>query len=173
MWPKHRSGIMVAGLIAKDDSKAAPGPPSCGSSWLVLRRRPQASFAPRRQRLRPGQCTRLALQHIQIVFEIEHLLVTLRAALMKRDYAPFVANLNMAGVQPHLHRPAWLGGDRIEIRPHPHATQPIDPREANLRQLEALLSQRQQIGALLDHRCADRLTAAGYQPLVIIVAGSY
>ena len=70
---------------------------------------------------------------------------------------PFIAHFDVARIKPDLDRLAGRRRNRIEIGPHPHAAQPIHARKRDLRQLEALLGQRQQMRALLDHRRAHRL----------------
>ncbi len=51
----------------------------------IITRRQESALPPRGQWLRTDQRTRLALQHVEIMFEIEHLLMTLVAALVARD----------------------------------------------------------------------------------------
>jgi hypothetical protein len=58
----------------------------------------------------------------------------------------------------------------MQIGPHPHAAQSIHAREQDLRQLEALLRQRQQMRALLDHRRPHYLAAPGYPTLLVFAA---
>jgi hypothetical protein len=60
---------------------------------------------------------------------------------------------------------------RIEIGPHPHAPEAINARERGLRQLEAVLDQRQQMLSFRDHRYTHRLTASGDLTPFILAAG--
>ena len=48
---------------------------------------PQSFFPPRRERLGAGQRARLALQHIQVVLQVEHLLLTSVIAFVAGDAA--------------------------------------------------------------------------------------
>src|SRR5208282_6735973 len=127
----------------------------------IVTLRPQSAFPPRRERLRSDERARLSLQHVEIVFQVENLLLALVAALVTRDAAACVPNFHGARIEPYLDRLAGFGRSRIEIGPHPHAAEPVHPRERDLGQLETVLSERQQMRPLFDHRRSHRLTVSG------------
>ena len=97
----------------------------------IITLRPQSPLAPRGQWLRADQRTRLAFQHVQIMFEIEHLLAAFVAALVAGDAAALIAYFDMTRIKPHLDRLAGRRRRRIKIGPHPHAAQAIDARKTD------------------------------------------
>src|SRR5271167_1585033 len=62
----------------------------------IVTGRPPSSLPPRRERFGSGQRARLALEHIQIMFQLRHLLMAFVTALVARDAAALVANLHPA-----------------------------------------------------------------------------
>src|SRR6202012_331133 len=78
----------------------------------------------------------------------------------------------MTWINSRLDRLAGRGRLRIEIGPHPHATQAIDARKTDFHWLEVLLGQWQQMRAFFDHRRADGLGMSGdLTPLVFMTGG--
>src|ERR1700737_5191520 len=118
-------------------------------------------MTPRRQRLRSDKRARLALQHVEIMFEIEHLLIALVTTLMAGEAAPFVPDLDATRIEPDLDRFADINWSGIKVGSHPDAAQPIDPRERDIGQVEAMLGEWQQMRAFFDHQRAHRLTLTG------------
>src|SRR6266852_6550347 len=57
---------------------------------LVVAVRPATSSTPLLQRLAAGEGARLVLEHVQVVFEVEHVLIPAVAAGMTCDAAAFV-----------------------------------------------------------------------------------
>src|SRR6516165_8714000 len=70
----------------------------------IITGRPESALPPRRQRLRTDQPTRLAFQHVEIMCEIEHLLMAFVAALVTCEGAAFIADLDVARMEPHRDR---------------------------------------------------------------------
>jgi hypothetical protein len=88
------------------------------------------------------------------MLQLQDLLLTSVAAFMAGEAAALVANLQVAGTQPHLDGLAYYGRHRIKVGAHTHAAQSIDPRKADFLQFEVLLGQRQQVRAFLKHGLA-------------------
>ena len=63
---------------------------------------PAPCLAPLGQCRRSGQCAGLALQHIQVVLQIEHLLLAAEAAFVASHAPPFVPQLDRIGVDASL-----------------------------------------------------------------------
>jgi hypothetical protein len=76
------------------------------------------------------------------MFEVEHLLVALIAALMQGDAAAFIADFDVTRIKSHFDRLAGWSRRRIKVRPHPHAAKSVDARKRDIRQLEALPGER-------------------------------
>ena len=72
----------------------------------VVARRPAAELAPLLQRLAPGERAGLALQHVEVVLEVQDLLVAAVAALVAGDPLALVPDLDVRGCQPGLDRGA-------------------------------------------------------------------
>ena len=53
--------------------------------YLIIILRPQSPFASCCQRFRADERARLTFQHVEIMFEIEHLLMTFVAPVVTRD----------------------------------------------------------------------------------------
>lgn len=101
----------------------------------------------------------MCFEHIEIVFEVEHQLVPTVAAGVTCDAAALVPDLDRRRGEFDLHVCAWRQWCRIAIRPCFDAAQPIDLPEADVHQVEALASQRQQMLALDGQRLTHRLLA--------------
>src|SRR3954451_14881357 len=84
-----------AALLAVPSDERFPDP--------IETRRPQTSLPPLFQRLRSGQRPWLAIENVEIVFEIQDLLLTAVTALVTRDTPAVVPQLNSAGVRLRLH----------------------------------------------------------------------
>src|SRR5271166_5106108 len=110
----------------------------------IITLRPQPALPPRRQRLRSDECSRLTLQHVEIVFEIEHLLMAFVAALVAGEAATFVPDLDATRIEPDLDRPADLDRSRIQVGSHPDAAQPVYSWERDIGKIKAVLGKRQQ-----------------------------
>src|ERR1700687_4063429 len=68
---------------------------------------PQTFRAPAGERLRSRQRAGLALQHLEVMLQFQDLLLTFVAAFMTSDAAPFIAQLQVTRVKPHLEGLAW------------------------------------------------------------------
>jgi len=140
---------------------------------LVIALRPAALCPPLRQRLRSAQCTGLAVEHFEIVFEIKDLLRPRITALVLRHPHTGLPELNHAGVDASLDHGAGLQRHRVEVRSRPRTSCLIDPREADFRQLEVFCSQWQQVFLLGEQQRADTLRAARDDtPLVVMQSAS-
>src|SRR6266851_4872223 len=70
----------------------------------IITLRPQSALTPRCQRLRSGERPGLALQYVEIVLEIEHLLIALVTALVAGEAAAFVPDLDATRIESDLDR---------------------------------------------------------------------
>jgi hypothetical protein len=68
----------------------------------IIAWRPEPPSPPRRQRRRAAKCARFALQHVEIMFEVEDLLVPLVAAFVARDAAALIAHFDVTRIKSHL-----------------------------------------------------------------------
>ena len=122
----------------------------------IVTLRPQPALTPRRQRLRSDQRSRLALQHVKIMFEIQHLLMAFVTAFMPRDAATFIAHFHAdsdrAGPRPSAHS---TGTEYRLVRTRTHPRPSTRGKEISASS-NSLLGQRQQMRAFLDHQRSHR-----------------
>src|SRR6266700_2735802 len=83
--------------------------------------RPASAFTPLPQRTRSRQRSWFLLQHIEIVFQIEHLLIAAETTLVPRHALPFLPDLDIRRQQFRLRTRSRLQRRRVEVRPHLHA----------------------------------------------------
>src|SRR5579859_915197 len=112
---------------------------------LVVAHWPAASSTPLLQGFAAGECARLVLEYVQVVFEVEDVLVTTVGALVTRDAVALVPDLDRRRGGFDLRLRAWQERRRIGAGPHLDTPQPIHWPEADLHQIEALASHRQQM----------------------------
>src|SRR5438128_9009556 len=129
--------------------------------------RPALAFAPLLQRTRSCQCARLALQHVKIVLQIQHLLVAVGTTLVSRPALSLLPNFDIGRQQLHPRSSARLQRRGVAVRTRLHTTLAIDHRKANLGQLESLRRQRQQMLALDPHGLAHRVRFARDPTLLV------
>src|SRR2546422_4057189 len=129
--------------------------------------RPAPAFAPLLQRTRSCQCARLALQHVKIVLQIEHLFVAGGTTLVSRHALSLLPNFDIGRQQLHPRLSARLQRRGVAVRTRLHTALTIDHRKANLGQLESLRRQRQQMLALDPHGLADRVRFARDPTLLV------
>src|SRR5437773_9842452 len=129
--------------------------------------RPAPAFAPLLQRTRSCQCTRLALQHVKIVLQIEHLFVAGGTTLVSRHALSLLPNFDIGRQQLHPRTSARLQRRGVAVRTRLHTALAIDHRKANLGQLESLRRQRQQMLALDPHGLAHRVRFARDPTLLV------
>src|SRR5579859_3207890 len=127
---------------------------------LVVAHWPAASSTPLLQGFAAGECARLVLEYVQVVFEVEDVLVTTVGALVTRDAAALVPDLDRRRGEFDLRLRGWQERRRIGVGPHFDTAQPIHRPEADLHQIEALTGQRQQMLALDRRRLTHRLLAS-------------
>src|SRR5664279_2884797 len=75
------------------------------------------------------------LQHVQIMLQIQHRLMTREAALVMRHAALFVPHFHIRRQQPCLRFRSHPQRNRVAVRPHFHAALTIHHRKTRLRQL--------------------------------------
>src|SRR5713101_5139889 len=109
---------------------------------LVVADWPASSPTPLLQWLAAGEGTRLVLEHVQIVFEVEHVLIPTVAAGVTCDAAAFVPDLDRRRGEFDLRFRAWRQGSRIGVGPRFDTAQSIDLAEAHFHKIEALAGQR-------------------------------
>jgi len=68
------------------------------------------------QWLRSSQCARLAIQHVEIMFEIEDLLLPALTSFVPSDTPAVVPKFDRAGIHFRLHLGARRQRDRVCIR---------------------------------------------------------
>jgi hypothetical protein len=107
-------------------ARVQPMPPPVEGLW------PAPCLAPLGQCSRPGQCAGLALQHIQVVLQIEHLLLAAEAAFVPRHTPALMPQLNKISVYASFDLGSGLQRNRVSVGPHAHTAQPIDRGEADL-----------------------------------------
>jgi hypothetical protein len=77
------------------------------------------------------------------MFEVEHLLMALIAALVDCDAASLVPHFDLTRIKSYFNRLAGRSRRRIEISPHSHAAQSVNAGKQNIRQLKSLLGKRE------------------------------
>jgi hypothetical protein len=92
---------------------------------LVVADWPASGSTPLLQGFAAGECARLVLEHVQVVFEVEDLLVTAVRALMTCDAAALVPDLDRRCGEFDLRPRAWQEWRRIGVGPHLDTAQPI------------------------------------------------
>jgi hypothetical protein len=125
---------------------------------------PATGFTPLRQRLGPGERARLVAQHVEVMFEIQHMLAAAVAAFVAGNQAASVPDFDMQRMHTRFHPDARPDRHRIEVGLHRDAALLVDQREHHFRQVEALRNARQQMAALFGQRGADGLRAAVQHP---------
>ena len=136
----------------------------------VVARRPASELAPLLQGLAAGQCSWFVRQNVQVVLEVEDLLVPAVAALVLGDPPTVMPDLEAGGPQLHLDDAAGFDRHGVGIRFHLDAAQAVHLREADLRQVESLRRQGQQVLSLDAQGRADGLLPAGHGALLIRLA---
>src|SRR6266852_275366 len=112
---------------------------------LVVAHWPATSSTPLLQRLAAGEGARLVLEHVQIVFKVEHVLIPTVATGVTCDAAAFVPDLDRRRGEFDLRFGAWRQRRRIGVGPRFDAAQPTDLTEAHLHQIETFAGQWQQM----------------------------
>src|ERR1035441_9998537 len=92
-----------------------------------------SGLTPLLQWLRSRQGTRFSIQHVQVVFEIEDLLLTPVTAFMLRYAPPLVPQFDCAGVRFRLHLSASRQREGVHVGEHLGTTQSVHGRETRLR----------------------------------------
>ena len=110
------------------------------------------------------------LEHVQVVLQVEDLLVTTVGALVTRDTAGLVPDLDRRRGEFDLGGRARQERRRIGVGPHLDTAQPIHLPEADLHQVEALTGHRQQILALDRRRLTHRLLASVDDARLVLAA---
>src|SRR6266566_891920 len=98
---------------------------------LVVADGPASGSTPLLQGFAAGEGARLVLEHVQVVFEVEDVLVTTVGALVTRDAAALVPDLDRRRGELDLRFRAWQQRRRIGVGPHLDTAQPIDLPEAD------------------------------------------
>jgi hypothetical protein len=137
----------------------------------VIARRPSPLRTPLGQRRRACECAWLALQHIEIVFEIEDLLTLAIAAFMPCDTLATGPYLDIGRVGSDHRFRARMQRSRVGAGLDQHAALTIDDREADVGQVEALLRWRKQTFALSSQGASHRLCPAMNGPLFVFDRG--
>jgi hypothetical protein len=155
----HRTGAV---LLAVSGTQPLPK--------LIVASRPPPRLPPLRQRFGASERARLMSEHIEIVFEIEHVLTALMAALVPRDLAAAVPDLDMRRTDAHLHPGARLRRRRGEIGLHRHAAVLVDQRKDDFSEVESLGDARVQMRPLFCQQRANALCAPVEHPRFIFAA---
>src|SRR6266513_299181 len=91
---------------------------------LVVADWPASGSTPLLQGFAAGEGARLVLEHVHVVLQVEHLLVTTVRAFMTRDAEARVPDLDRRHGQLDLRLRAWPEQRRIRVGPHLDAAQP-------------------------------------------------
>src|SRR5712691_11394795 len=157
----HRPGPVLTPMALHQ-----PAPELVVADW------PATSSPPLLQRLAAGEGARLMLEHVQIVFKVEHVLIPTVAAGVTCDAAAFVPDLDRRRGEFDLRFRAWRQRRRIGVGSRLDAAQPIDLAEAHLHQIKALAGQWQQMLALDRQRLTHRLRATIDTACLVLMAAS-
>ena len=122
------------------------------------------------QRPRSRQCARLAIEHIEIMFQVEDLLLAPVTPLVASDTAAVVPEFHPACIGLGVHLCSCLQRRRVGVGQHLGATQTVHRGEARLRQVHSLRGQWQQMLPLHYQSSSHTLLPPRDRPPLIFAA---
>src|ERR1035437_1247144 len=134
---QHLDHLFGSALLAMPIHQGLPG--------LIETCWPEAGPALLLQWPRSRQCTRLAIEHIEIMFQVEDLLLAPVTPLVASDTAAVVPEFHPACIGLGVHFRSCLQRRRVCVGQHLGATQTVYRGEARLRQVHSLCGQWQQM----------------------------
>src|SRR5215208_5394294 len=132
--------------------------------------RPAPADTPLLERLGTGHRTRLVLEDVEVVIEVQNLLPAAVTALMTGDTSTVVPDLEMGRVEAGLDFAAGPQRYRVGVGVHGDAAARIDQGERYLGQVEARLGDRQEMIPLDRESLADTPLATVEQPSLVATA---
>src|SRR4029077_5767541 len=151
------------------------GPRSCllASSMLqhlpktIETGRPTPLCPPLLERCRTRQGSGLLRQCFQVMFQVEHFLLSVEAALVPRHTLSLVPDLYVRRVHLGLHFKTDRQGNRIEVGQYFHTAARVHVGEADRSEVETFLGQPAQMFPFQVHPHADRLRPPVDHPLLV------